>query len=214
MILFLILISLYWIGTNAVWGRVDGGGIAKVNEWVERTLVMFGFVLACAPFAEYWSLLAFAGVLGIATGHGQYFLNRAVKAVEPEKVDFLVKFVFGQDPRTSDKYKSLRDDDWFYAQQSDKSAIYEDMQAYGMDKLYWRNVLGMFCTGTFVGIPAFVIAMVFGQVSGALFLLTGVVKSAAYMMGYALFKNTESAEFINGGGRGVIQLAVILWLLL
>jgi hypothetical protein len=51
-------------------------------------------------------------------------------------------------------------------------------------------------------------------VYGAIFLLTGVVKTAAYLIGWKLFKSTEPAEYINGGGRNVLCLAVIYFALM
>ncbi len=195
---FIVLIVLKVVLLGAVYGRVDGGGIAKVGEWIERSLIMFFFVLACAPFAGLYALLAYGGVAGIATGHGQYFLARMVKAIEPERLDFIVRLFFGSDPRT-DKALKLKP----------KATIKGAMDRYGMKKLYWRCVFGMFVTGSLVGIPAFIIAVCFGQWFGGLFLLTGVVKSIAYMIGYRFWGSTEPAEYINGGLRNVICLSVI-----
>lgn len=199
MTFFVFLASIKVIFLGAVYGRLDGGGIAKVSEWVERSLIMFFFVLACTPFAGLWSLLAYAGVIGIATGHGQYFLARTVKHISPERLDFIVRLFFGQDPRT--KY-------------TQKDNIEAAIAAYGNNRLYWRCVFGMFVTGSFVGLPAVIISLCFGAFTPALWLsLTGVVKALAYMTGYALFKNTESAEYINGAGRNVLCLGAIFWAL-
>lgn len=203
MILFLSLAGFYWIFHNAVWGRVDGGGVAKVSEWVERFFVMIGFVMSCSLFAGFWSFMVATGVVGIATGHGQYFLNRAIKPISPERFDFVVRWVFGEDPRTSEAFKKMGQD------RREKA-----VEAYGMTRLYWRNVFGMFITGSLVGIPAFVLTMVFGKLYGVFFLLTGVVKALAYMIAWKFFKSTEPAEYINGGGRGLITFIVIVFSLL
>ena len=214
MTLFIILASIHVVFLGAVYGRLDGGGIAKTSEWIERTLIMFFFVLACAPFAEYWALLAYAGVLGIATGHGQYFLDRAIKAMAPESFDFIVRLFFGEDPRTDNSYKNVRDDNLSIISPAYKS-IKQYMEVYGMKKLYWRNVFGMGCTGFLVGLPAAILAIVFGAyLPATLFLLTGPIKSIAYMVGYKFWKATEPAEYINGGLRNVICMAVMLLLLL
>lgn len=201
---FAFLISIKFILLGAVYGRLDGGGIAKVSEWVERSLVMFSFVLACASFSGLWSLLAYLGVVGIATGHGQYFLARTVKYVKPEKFDFIVRMAFGPDPRSNTAFSGFPP---MYA------PIEDAMKAYGLKKLYWRCVFGMFVTGTLVGIPAFVIAAAFGKLYGVLFLLTGVVKAISYMIGWQFFKSTEPAEYINGGARNAVCLAVIFYAL-
>ena len=212
--LFYLLIALKVVLLGALYGRLDGGGIAKVGEWVERSLIMFFFVLACAPFSGLYALLSYGGVGGIATGHGQYFLNRMIKAIAPERFDFIVRWFFGTDPRTQEKYSVYRDDAWRSASASIQHRIDHDMMDYGLNKLYWRNVFGMFVTGSLVGIPAFIISMCFGQWIGAVFLLTGVVKSIAYMVGYRLYSNTESSEYINGGLRNVICLCVMGFILL
>lgn len=207
--LFYLLIAAYVIFLGAVFGRLDGGGIAKVSEWLERSLIMFFFVLACAPIAHYWAILAYFGVVGIATGHGQYFLNLSAKAVSGERTDFIARFIFGDDPRTNIKYIKYRNDGWSDAPQEIKDQIYLEMQDYGLNKLYWRNVFGMFVTGSLVGIPACIISISFGELYGLLFLLTGPAKAIAYMMGQKFWGNTEQAEFINGGLRNGICLAIV-----
>lgn len=209
MTFFLILISIYWIFLGAIWGRIDGGGIAKVSEWVERILVMISFVISTATFASVWSLFALIGVAGIATGHGQWFLSRTIKAIGPEKLDFIVKLFFGQDPRTKEGYKAWRDDNWINVPDAIVEEIAREMKAYGDKKLYWRCVFGMFVSGTLVGLPAFVLCMLYQQWYGVLFLLTGVVKAASYVIGWTFFKSTEPAEYINGGGRNLICFLVM-----
>jgi hypothetical protein len=213
MITFATLASLYFIFHGAIHGRIDGGGVAKVSEWVERTLVMSGFVIACAPFAGLWALAAYPGVVGIATGHGQYFLAMTAKAIAPEFFDFIVSWLFGKDPRTSDEYKKWRGDKWSSAPQEIKDKLHLEMQAYGHGRLYRRCVFGMFVTGTLVGLPAALVAFLFGNLYGGFFLLTGVVKSLAYIIGWEVFKDTAPAEYINGGGRNALCLIVIIFAL-
>lgn len=198
---FLFLAAVKMIALGAVYGRLDGGGIAKTSEWVERSLIMFFFVLACAPFAGYWSVLAYAGVIGIATGHGQYFLGLTEKPIKPEKVDIILRPLFGKDPRTTIQHLS------------GAAAFFTAaklVREYGLKKLYWRCVAGMFVTGTLVGIPAAGICFAFNQyIPGALFLLTGAAKSLAYILGQKLWKSTEPAEYINGGLRNTICVFVL-----
>lgn len=207
--LFYILIALKCILLGAVYGRLDGGGLAKVSEWVERSLIMFFFVLTCAPFAGYWAFLSYTGVVGIATGHGQYFLDLPIKALSGERFDFIVRLLFGDDPRTNKKYIKYRDDEWVNAPRASKDQLHLRMKDYGLNKLYWRNVFGMFVTGSLVGLPAFILSMYFGEFAGALFLLTGVVKALAYMIGQKFWGSTEPAEYINGGLRNVICLLIV-----
>ncbi len=214
MIFFTVLASLYFIFHGAIHGRVDGGGIAKVSEWVERTLVMSGFVIACAPFAGLWALTAYSGVAGIATGHGKYFLAMLAKATGPEFFDFIVSWFFGKDPRTSDEYKKWRGEKWSSAPQEIKDKLHLELQTYGHGRLYRRCVFGMFVTGTLVGLPAFVVSIVFGKLYGAFFLLTGIIKALSYIIGWEVFKSTEPAEYMNGGGRNALCLIVILFAVL
>lgn len=203
-IMIATLLSAYAIFHGAVYGRLDGGGITKSPEWVERSLIMFFFVLATAPFAGMYSLLAYVGVLGIATGHGQYFLHRSAKYMTKtkERVDPVVKLFFGQDPRDDEHFKDLP---------QNHEEIVQAMDDYGMGRLYARCVFGMFVTGSLVGLPAFILCAVFGHaVIGSIFLLTGVCKAVAYVTSYELWKNTEGAEFINGGLRTTLCVIALL----
>jgi hypothetical protein len=171
---------------------------------------MFFFVLACAPFADLWALFAYVGVIGIATGHGQYFLIRAVKALSGERFDFIVRLFFGRDPRTDIKYLQYRDDNSVNLPTAVRDEIRQKMSDYGLSKLYWRGVFGMFVTGSFTGLFAAIVALCFDQYLIAfIFALTGVAKALAYMISDKIWNNTEGAEYINGGWRNAICLAVI-----
>lgn len=200
--LFIVLGSIHIIFLGAIYGRLDGGGITKTSEIVERTLVMFFFVLACAPFASYWALAAYLGVIGIAVGHGQYFLNRQLVGHrnDTEGVDFIVRSVFGKDWRVN------MDKDHEFTEAEEKH-YYENIYP----KLYWRNVFGMFLTGWLVGLPAAILSIYYGEYAfAAIFSLTGPVKALAYMAAYRINNSTELAEYINGALRNVICLSVIL----
>lgn len=201
---FYTLLSLKWVFLGAIFGRIDGGGITKIPEWLERLLVMSAFVIACAPFAGAWSLAALIGTIGIATGHGQYFSSGTPKAVSPEKVDGVLTWLFGKDPRTSDEFKQWRDDNYINAPQPVKDKIHLIMQDYGRNRLYWRNVAGMFLTGQLVGLPAAILAVIFGFWPGLLFLTTGMIKAGSYSI-----RNTEVSEYLNGAGRHIVCLIVI-----
>lgn len=201
MLLTILIILTIIIG--AILGRMDGGGIIKTPEIVERSLIMLFFVLACIPFAGWWSIIAIIGMVGIATGHGQFFLALVVKFLgdTKERVDIIVRLFFGKDPRTHE-----------FLRFEPKEDIQDYMTKYGIRKLYWRSVFGMFCTGFLVGLPAAILAFVFHEpLIGLVFLQTGTVKALAYVLGYELFKNTESAEYLNGGMRNA--LCVIAYLL-
>jgi len=120
-----------------------------------------------------------------------------LKAIKPERVDFLLVPFFGKDFRATlnpnfETSSSLIE---YYIQR-----IYP--------KLYWRNVAGMFLTGLLVGLPSGIVAYCHGDyLIACLFCLTGPIKSFSYMVGWEikdlfklkhLEKDTEKAEFLNG----------------
>jgi hypothetical protein len=201
MILFYTLVALWLVFHGAIYGRLDGGGTFKPPELVERILIMYAFVVACSIEAGAWSFLAAAGGVGIATGHGQYFLQLRRMFIRPEYFDFLLTPFFGKDPRTTQAVITLPEN---------HPDIEKAVNDYGIKKLYWRCVAGMFVTGTIVGLPAFVILAFYVSPYSLLFLLTGVLKSLSYMFAWRFFKSTVPAEYINGGGRNALCLLVIL----
>lgn len=213
MLFFHFLIWLKFTALGAIYGRMDGGGIADVKEWVERSLIMFAFVLSCAPFAGVVSVGAYLGVVGIATGHGQYFLETTIKAMSAERFDFVVRLFFGADPRTAVELKPWRGEKWNNAPQEIKDSLFLKMQDYGLSKLYWRNIFGMCVTGSLVGLPAFILAILYGQAVGVLFLLTGPIKAFSYMFAWNFYKTTVTAEYINGGLRNNLCLCIIYLML-
>lgn len=183
--LYIILCLVYgWFA------RMDGGAPPKVNEWVERLLCISVFTYTAWTISQdWWTLVSLLGIFGLATGHGTYFLNRMVKAVEHERLDFLVRPFFGADPRANKKYKAYRGSKWNSAPKSIRVQVEADMHAYGYTKLYWRNVFGMFVTGSLVGIPTAILAVVYGAYIDSIFIAcTGFAKSFAYMAGYFMYK--------------------------
>lgn len=200
---FIILFSLLggWLA------RMNGGGWPRTHRWIERTLCIAPFVIVCAPWAGLYAALAYAGTLGFALGHGQYFLARVVQYCDPERVDVVVKLLFGEDPRCTSDFEHLRNIKSADLSPEDRKAMKYAMFVYGERRLYWRCVFGMFLTGMFVGIPAALLALYFGQFLIAfLFLLTGLVKSISYVAGHEIFGNSESAEFTNGILRTMLAL--------
>lgn len=206
----LILAFVFNVALGAIFGRMDGGGVLKTPEWVERSLIMLYFVAACVPFAGWWALAAYAGVAGIATGHGLYFLARQVKATEGERFDFIVRQLFGRDPRTAQEFWHLRGVASDDLSREDYDRIQTAIYSYGRTKLYWRCVFGMFVTGQIVGLPAAILAACFGAwIPAALFLGTGLVKAVAYVVSYEIWGRTEPAEYINGGGRTALAVLAL-----
>lgn len=203
---FVLIIKVLFLG--AVYGRIDGGGIIKCPEIIERLLVMSFYVLACAPFSSAWSCMALFGMIGISTGHGQYFPSVLLKAIEPETTDFITALFYDKDPRTSKRFEAYRK----YNHDDFKKLypmVYNDMETkiinYGKDRLYRRCMFGMFMTGSIVGVPAFMICLFFGQYYAAIpFLLHGVVKLISYHYMHKIYGKTEPAEYTNGAGRALL----------
>lgn len=202
--IFIILASLKFIFLGAIYGRIDGGGVLKTKEIIERALVMFAFVLACSLYVDFWAFLALLGTFGIATGHGQYFLDRQLVGQKErvERLDFIVKWIFGKDWRENypEGHKFTKSETEKYNNEIRK-------------KLYWRNVFGMFLTGSLVGLPSGLIMLAIGQyIPAMLFFSTGIAKAFAYMVGNLLVtQETVFAEYTNGALRNLICLIVIIY---
>jgi len=206
--IFIILASLKFIFLGAIYGRIDGGGVLKTKEIIERLLVMFAFVLACSLYVDFWAFFVIIAIFFAFTGHGQYFLDRQLVGQKErvERVDFIVKWIFGKDWREnySKKHKFTKEETEKY---------YSEIRK----KLYWRNVFGMFLTGSLVGLPSGFIMLAIGQyIPAMLFFSTGIAKALAYMAGNLLgdfVQETVFAEYTNGALRNFICLVVIFYYL-
>lgn len=203
-----IALATYFILLGTLLGRADGDGINDMSKNVIRFAILGMFTVVCATFAGWWSILTLLGVFGVATGHGQYFLDRILRGQKEtaENTEPLVKLFFGPDWRVQ-----FSKDHVF----TDKEEAYYFSSVY--PRLYWRNVFGMFVTGALVGLPATILSVVFGQwLVALLFLLTGPAKAVAYMIGYRFSPgkwDTVVGEYVNGCLRAVICVGVLLLLL-
>lgn len=144
------------------------------------------------------ALIAFIGMLGIATGHGQYFSIQQ-KTIAPEKVDFIVRVLFDY-PVNIAQFFLRGCTDWKLILETDPRVKGRSISYYGFAKLRWRNAFGMFVTGSMVGLPAFIVCMSFDHKAAILLFLTGFVKAAAYRFA----PDTEAAEWFNGFGRTML----------
>lgn len=190
---------------------MDGGGPPVTAEAFERFLVTAPITAFGAMFGYIELAVAALSLFAKSLGHGQYFLSRAVKAIKPERIDLMLR-PFGSDPRTAKKYEQFRGDSWKNATDEVKAQIAADMKAYGMTRLFWRNVTGMAITGSLVTLPLSGLLAYHGEVFAAvLAILAGTQKGLAYMLGYWAYTSgvyrkfpdflngeTESAEFLNG----------------
>lgn len=195
----LFLLIAYASIAQSFIARMDGGGEPQTPEFYER-------VLAVAPYSVLGFLIdPIAGVLNMASyatigsGHGQYFPDMNPKEIDrPQSVDPIVRLFFGADPRIE---KGLTD-----AERMTK------IQAYGQDRLYKRNMLGMFLSGlALVIVPVITSFYFLGFTSPVPYLLflTSFGKMLAYHITHRLGLTTEEAEYANGGQRGLIQFTCI-----
>ncbi len=192
---------------GGLFARMDGGGKPVTPEIVERLLCISFFVAAVFAINPWLSPVALLGMFGLATGHGQYFLSMMARAVDGERMDFVVRVFFGDDPRTHIRYLSFRGTKWDAAPQGMKDILKIELEQYGARKLLARNVFGMFVTGSLVGLPAALAALVCGHFAEACVLAcTGFVKAIAY---YIVRPNTAPAEWINGTLRTALALVAI-----
>lgn len=204
-IVLFVILAMGWVG------RMDGHAPPDTPEWFERVLCMVPVLALAAACHPLYVFPSFAGVIGIITGHGQYFLSRAVKAIEPEKIDFIIRLFFGKDPRAADEFKHLRGISENDLSQEDKALIYRAITDYGRERLYWRNVAGLSLGGSIVTIPLSIILIIKGAfIAAPIALAAGAQKGLSYMAGYKLadtsFPNympqylkadTEISEYIN-----------------
>lgn len=216
-ILFVIACACY----GGFIARLHGGGFFSLPKVINNFLWSIPFAaLSGYAFYKYGyeipyiiaaTLLSLAlCIFGKATGHGQWFLYSMEKCIEPERLDFLVKLFWGADPRTRKESCSLD--------------LSRNMRAYGLDRLYWRNVTGLTLVG-FTAVSGTTLALLYlNPISGLVLAIGGILKGPSYMFGdWAIGYSEEdtSGEFdeateVGEGLSGVfayIGLAVAALLL-
>ena len=196
--------------------RMDGGGPPIIPKAVDRLLAMSPVIAFGSLFGVFGLLVSLVGYAGKATGHGVYFLARAIRASSPEFFDFILVPFFGRDPRNDDEFKNFRDEgkqlDEYHSMRMQKLMI-----EYGKDRLYARCVAGMCVTGLVVTLPLALFVSLNGYIASAILIaMAGLWKGAAYVIGYQiklrgwndnfpmyLQDDTEIGEFLNGFGLTV-----------
>lgn len=205
--LIMVLASAFTFGWA---GRMDGGATPKTPEWFERFLVMapivaFGFACGIGP-----GITSIAGTVGVATGHGQFFLARLIKAVKPEATDFLIRPFFGEDPRCRKEFVALRGVSHDALSPDQREAIKHVMETYGMRKLYWRCVAGLAITGGLVTLPlALAVLIQHKFLLAAVIVLVGVQKPLGYMLGNYLY-TTNRTNWLPEGLKEDTQIGEFL----
>ena len=121
--------------------------------------------------------------LGKSTGHGQWMsLGTVWKYIKPERMDFVIKWFFGEDPRSK---------------VGKSTEIYREIR---MNKLYWRCVSGMALKG-FLSVSGAVIAMGFiNPWFSVIMSVGGILCGLAYMIGWAVYPKhaTVMGEVLKG----------------
>lgn len=193
---FLLLTSTV---TGALFYRMRGGE-PDLPRPVEQVLFCLIFIVAMDVFGVgIWAgLIPFIiAVLITCTGHGQYFLSLTPKLIKNERIDFLLRPIFGHDPR-----------DLVYAvspQEIDK--LIDD---YGREKLYWRCVTGMAMTGFLISLAPGIAVAFWHPLPGVLLALSGLIKAPAYMASHRIGQGTEGGEWGYGGAQWFIGAAIII----
>lgn len=188
----LLLYTIQSVILGAILGRMYGNGHTMLNKHVTNLLSMLPFVFVCMATAGPYGLLALIGMFGIATGHGQYFLSLALQQCKPEYFDFIIKPLFGDDPRTLPSYVK-------------GTPV--------LGNLYERCLFGMFVTGSIVGIPAAIVCISSGNILGVALLLTGLAKAASYLVCDKLNLGSERAEYLNGALRTLLTCITFIGVL-
>lgn len=212
--------------------RMCGGAPPKLPLGLDQWLyaIPYGVVAYLAVANPSVAIAAavlsyFGAFLGKRTGHGQWFsLGEVVKAIEPEKLDFVATAFFGEDPRCFEKFKSMRGKNINDYTNDELAAIYYEMVKYGETKLYWRCVFGLGVSGLAVGLLAGGTLIATGHTLAGLVLIVGAsLKGFAYPIGRWLDVNinsknsewdepTEWGEFLTGlfGWLGITAALVSL----
>lgn len=207
--------------TGAVFYRMRGGA-PSLPRPTEQILfcIVFGVCMAALSVPFGWQLAAMAvAVLACLTGHGQFFLSLTIKPIEPERVDFLLRPLFGPDPRTDERFSSYWDHDgdgtaaWMEGYAESVKQIDAMVDGYGPRRLFWRSVAGLSLTGGIVSLaPGLAIMMTTPHIwAGLAIAVSGFIsKGAAYLISHALGKGTEGGEYGNGALQWAMAAAVPL----
>lgn len=202
MIISYVLVSLCLALGCGLASRIEGGGPPRLNKLVSQTIVMLPVIAFGFALSAQGGVASLFGYIGRVIGHGQYFLQRGVKALEPERVDFIVRLLFGDDPRAV-MMVHLRGVDEGKLDPSDRFLIRTAMEKYGMKKLYARCVFGMALTGLLVTLPLVVCLLASKLfIVGFLVFVAGLSKAAGYVIGYEIERhglNKHFPEHLRGG---------------
>jgi hypothetical protein len=174
---------------GALLSRWHGGGFFHTDKviiniiWGLCITIALAFMIPNDNIWTYSGWLVFCFAVSIATkatGHGQYFsLGTVWKKIEPERLDFIVAPLFGDDPRVLDLPYDKKYYPW----------------------LYWRCVFGMTIKGLLTSLGAAIPLLVYNPPLAVPIILGGLFMGVCYMIGRAFFPPTyatEPAEYLSG----------------
>lgn len=183
-------------GILSRWHGSASWGCKSLKNIIWATPIALCMVFELLPYTNYFvtaiaTATAFISCLaGKATGHGQYmsFAN-SVKYMKEKRVDFILKWFFGKDPRTDETLKGK------------VFLVIKAIALYGKRKLWWRCFSGLSIVG-FAAVSGAVLVMSFINPQAALIIASGgCLKAVAYALGWAVFKGdkaTITGEFLTG----------------
>lgn len=218
LILLQMLGSMSLIGVITYLYRMHGGAPPKLPWKLDEIFIgclvtLPAVLLALKNNLDLNSILCFTGAVFLSTailktkGHGQYmnlkFLPPWPRTITPETWDIFLKPVLGIDPRTTK--------DWTELHHSTKAKRLKD---YGLNKLLFRCLSGLFISGSSVSLGLVVFLCYSGEwLNGILtFMFFGFSKSLGYYLGWKydlklheqVDEPTEFGEAFSGFGASLI----------
>jgi hypothetical protein len=211
---------------GGVVSRMSGGGLSLTTKdaygntvkrnWLVRLINTYGlehFIFALPIIGillvvgvVWWAaiLTALLSVPLFRTGHGQWMaLPYSQKILEPERLDFIVGWVFGEDPRLKSEYIPHGI--------LDLADLPKRIEKYGRKKLEKRNLFGLAVHGSAPLIPLSVLLAYEGFYLAIVpLLLGGMLKAVGYKIGWKINypdrtiihteidEPTELGEFLRG----------------
>lgn len=185
---------------GAIFYRMRGGSPSWPRP-IEQCLycLIYGMTLAIAGVPWWAVALGYAASVAFCcTGHGQYMsLGKHLAYVKPERFDALL-WPFGADPRNEE----LPGGSGWHVPPENAAMYYSyHSERYGLRRLYWRCVAGLWLTGTLVTyFPGVILAFndPGNPAFGALLAFSGGLKAPAYMLSHRLGWGTEGGEYMTG----------------
>lgn len=160
------------------------GGANKIPKQVEAFLWALpqAYVASIATNNIVSVVVLVLTMLAMNTGHGQYFsFGRVWKRVKPERIDFMVEWFFGIDPRER-----------IAEHHTDRPLVY--------DLLYFRCFFGMMIKGILRVLPCALALSLTPHIS-VLLIFGGALTAVAYALSHEIFEAhiaTKYGEYLSG----------------